>query len=122
MNSTFLAHLRREIDEIKKGGLYKEERILSSPQSATISLVNGKEVLNFCANNYLGLSNHPLLIEAAKKSYGKYGYGLSSVRFICGTQSIHKELEQKISSFLGTDDTILYAACFDANAGLFETF
>ncbi len=109
-----------ELTSIKDSGLYKEERVLSSPQSATIK-VGIKNVLNFCANNYLGLANHPKLIEAAKYSLDTWGYGLSSVRFICGTQDIHKVLETKISHFLGMDDTILYSSCFDANGGLFET-
>ncbi len=109
-----------ELTSIKNSGLYKEERILSSPQNAAIK-VGIKNVLNFCANNYLGLANHPKLIEAAKHSLDTWGYGLSSVRFICGTQDIHKELEEKISHFLGMDDTILYSSCFDANGGLFET-
>jgi len=105
---------------IRESGLYKEERVLLSPQGANIK-VPGKEVLNFCANNYLGLANHPELIKAAKKALDEYGYGLSSVRFICGTQSIHKELEKEISTFLKMDDSILYTSCFDANGGLFET-
>jgi glycine C-acetyltransferase len=106
--------------DIRESGLYKEERILLSPQGAKIK-VPGKEVINFCANNYLGLANHPELIKTAKKTLDEFGYGLSSVRFICGTQSIHKELEKEISTFLGMDDTILYTSCFDANGGLFET-
>ena len=112
--------LRVVLDEIREAGLYKSERLIESPQSAHIE-VGGKTVLNFCANNYLGLANHPTLIEAAKTGLERYGLGLASVRFICGTQTIHKQLEQRISEFLGTDDTILYVACFDANAGLFET-
>jgi len=112
--------LHNEIKTIKTLGLYKKERIIESPQNAKI-LVNKKTVLNFCSNNYLGLSNHPDLIRAAKKGLDKWGFGLSSVRFICGTQSIHKTLERKISKFLKTDDTILYTSCFDANGGLFET-
>ena len=114
-------HLQKEIDCIKQDGLYKNERIITSPQSAKIKVSTGKEVLNFCANNYLGLSSHPELIKAAIESYDQYGFGLSSVRFICGTQSIHKELEASISNFLEMDDTILYTSCFDANGGLFET-
>ncbi len=106
---------------IEKEGLYKKERIISSPQSATIEVTGGQKVLNMCANNYLGLSNNPEIIEAAKSSYDKWGYGLSSVRFICGTQQIHKKLEKKISDFLEMEDTILYTSCFDANGGLFET-
>jgi len=106
---------------IEEEGLYKKERIITSPQSANIEVVGGQKVLNMCANNYLGLGNHPEIIKAAKESYDKWGYGLSSVRFICGTQQIHKELEMKISEFLEMDDTILYTSCFDANGGLFET-
>ncbi len=106
---------------IEEEGLYKKERIITSPQSANIKVSDGKKVLNMCANNYLGLSNNPEIIEAAKKSYDEWGYGLSSVRFICGTQEIHKRLEKKISEFLEMDDTILYTSCFDANGGLFET-
>ncbi len=109
------------LDDIKNSGLWKEERIITTPQSACIDTTKADGVLNFCANNYLGLSNNEELKKAAIESYEKYGYGLSSVRFICGTQTIHKELENKISSFLGTDDTILYSSCFDANGGLFET-
>ena len=112
-------HLRREIAEIREAGLYKEERIIESPQKAGIS-VKGKEVLNFCANNYLGLSDHPRLIEGAKRMMDKRGFGMSSVRFICGTQDIHKQLEAAISDYFKTEDTILYAACFDANGGVFE--
>ena len=112
-------HLSNALAEIKEAGLYKEERIIESPQSAAIE-VKGKEVLNFCANNYLGLSNHPRLIEGAKKMMDKRGFGMSSVRFICGTQDSHKELEAAISDYFKTEDTILYAACFDANGGVFE--
>ena len=112
--------LQKDLLEIKASGLYKEERIITTPQSAVIKTTDGKEVINFCANNYLGLSSHPAVIEAAKKTIDTHGYGMSSVRFICGTQDIHKELERKISDFLGTEDTILYAACFDANGGVFE--
>ncbi len=108
-----------ELEEIRKAGLYKEERIITSPQGAEIT-VNGRKVLNFCANNYLGLSSSPRVIAAAKKTIDSHGYGMSSVRFICGTQDIHKELERKLSEFLGTEDTILYAAAFDANGGVFE--
>ena len=111
--------LQQELNAIREAGLYKNERIIESPQGAVIK-VNGKEVINFCANNYLGLSSHPKVIEAAKKYIDTRGYGLSSVRFICGTQDIHKELEQKLSKFLGTEDTILYVAAFDANGGVFE--
>ena len=112
-------HLRREIAEIREAGLYKEERIIESPQKAAIG-VKGKEVLNFCANNYLGLSDHPRLIEGASRMMGERGFGMSSVRFICGTQDIHKQLEAAISEYFKTEDTILYAACFDANGGVFE--
>lgn len=113
-------HLQKEIAGIKEAGLYKSERIITTPQKADISVSTGENVLNFCANNYLGLSNHPRLIEAAKKGLDSHGYGMSSVRFICGTQDIHKTLEAKIAEFFGTEDTILYAACFDANGGVFE--
>jgi glycine C-acetyltransferase len=119
MNEKLVKRLAGELAEIKAAGLYKTERIIESPQGAEIT-VNGKTVLNFCANNYLGLSSHPKVIEAAKKYVDHRGYGMSSVRFICGTQDIHKELEQKISTFLGTEDTILYVAAFDANGGVFE--
>jgi glycine C-acetyltransferase len=119
MNNAFAQRIGAEIAEIKEAGLFKTERVISSPQGAEIT-VNGKQVLNFCANNYLGLSAHPKVLEAAKKYIDERGYGMSSVRFICGTQDIHKELEQKISTFLGTEDTILYAAAFDANGGVFE--
>jgi glycine C-acetyltransferase len=112
--------LQEEIKEIKDAGLYKEERIIITPQAAAIQTQNGGEVLNFCANNYLGLSSHPAVIEAAKQAIDSHGYGLSSVRFICGTQDIHKELEAKIADFLGMEDSILYAAAFDANGGVFE--
>lgn len=112
--------LEQTIAEIKEAGLYKNERVITTPQGANIKTSDGKEVVNFCANNYLGLSSHPKVIEAAKKAIDSHGYGMSSVRFICGTQDIHKELEQKISEFLGTEDTILYAAAFDANGGIFE--
>ncbi|MDR0969516.1 MAG: glycine C-acetyltransferase [Lentimicrobiaceae bacterium] len=113
-------HLQKELDGIREAGLYKNERIIVSPQSAEIRLENGKEVLNFCANNYLGLSDHPELIKAAHEALDSHGYGMSSVRFICGTQDLHKTLERKIAEFFGTQDTILYAACFDANGGVFE--
>ncbi len=119
MNENFVSRISKDLEEIKKAGLYKNERIITSDQGAEIE-VGGKLVLNFCANNYLGLSAHPKVIEAAKKYIDERGYGLSSVRFICGTQDIHKELEKKIADFLGTEDTILYAACFDANGGVFE--
>ncbi len=113
-------HLESEIKSIKSDGLFKEERIITSPQGAEISLSTGQTVLNFCANNYLGLSAHPDVIQAAKNAMDTHGFGMSSVRFICGTQDIHKELEQKIAEFYGTEDTILYAAAFDANGGVFE--
>lgn len=113
--------LTQELAEIKTAGLWKTERIIASEQKNDITLADGSEVVNMCANNYLGLANNPEVIEAAKDSYDQWGYGLSSVRFICGTQSIHKELEKRVSEFLGMEDTILYAACFDANTGLFET-
>jgi glycine C-acetyltransferase len=119
MNENLVKRISREIEEIKTSGLYKAERIITSPQGVEIT-VNGKTVLNFCANNYLGLSSHAAVIDAAHKSIDSHGYGMSSVRFICGTQDIHKELEIKLSQFLGTEDTILYAACFDANGGIFE--
>ncbi|MEA3366697.1 MAG: glycine C-acetyltransferase, partial [Planctomycetota bacterium] len=110
-----------ELDEIRQGGLYKEERLLAGPQGARISVVGGREVLNFCANNYLGLASNPRVIEAARKSYDRWGFGLSSVRFICGTQALHKQLEEALARFLGTEDAILYSSCYDANGGLFET-
>ncbi len=113
--------LQGELASLRAAGLYKEERVIESPQGAKIQ-VGGKSVLNFCANNYLGLSNHPKVIEGARAALDEWGYGLSSVRFICGTQRLHKELEEKVSQFLGTEDTILYAACFDANGGVFEPF
>ncbi len=121
MYNKMKSFLNDELAAIRDAGLYKDERLILSPQDAKIEVSNGKEVLNFCANNYLGLSSHPEIIKAAKESYDKWGYGLSSVRFICGTQEIHKELELKISEFLGMEDTILYTSCFDANGGLFET-
>src|SRR6476620_2843797 len=119
MNEKLVQRIGKELEEIKEAGLFKTERLISSPQGGEI-VVNNKTVLNFCANNYLGLSSHPFVIDAAKKSIDYRGYGMSSVRFICGTQDIHKELEIKISKFLGTEDTILYAAAFDANGGVFE--
>ena len=120
MYNQFKPVLVKELASIKEAGLYKKERIITSPQAAEITIEGGKTVLNFCANNYLGLSSHPKVIEAAKAAIDSHGFGLSSVRFICGTQDIHKILEEKISSFLGTEDTILYAAAFDANGGVFE--
>jgi glycine C-acetyltransferase len=119
MNEKFVNRIRQEVKEIETAGLFKKERVITSEQGPEI-VVNGKTVLNFCANNYLGLSSHPKVIEAAHKAIDTHGYGMSSVRFICGTQDIHKELEQKIAKFLGTEDTILYAAAFDANGGVFE--
>jgi glycine C-acetyltransferase len=113
--------LRGTIDEIRAAGLYKAERVITSPQNAAVSVADGKEVLNFCANNYLGLADHPEVIAAAKNALDEWGFGMASVRFICGTQQIHKELEGALSHFLGTEDTILYSSCFDANGGLFET-
>src|ERR1700761_2921362 len=119
MNESFVERIAAELEEIKTSGLFKTERIIASEQGAEI-MVGGKKVLNFCANNYLGLSSHPKVIEAAHRVIDTRGYGMSSVRFICGTQDIHKELEQKLATFLGTEDTILYAAAFDANGGVFE--
>jgi glycine C-acetyltransferase len=113
-------HLQQELKAIEEAGLYKKERIIVSPQDALIKLADGREVLNFCANNYLGLSSHPALIKAAREALDSHGYGMSSVRFICGTTDLHKELEEKIARFFGTEDSILYAACFDANGGVFE--
>ncbi len=121
MNSDTKKYYSEILTGIENEGLYKKERVITSPQSANIEVTGGQKVLNMCANNYLGLANNPEIIEAAKNSYDKWGYGLSSVRFICGTQQIHKELEKKISEFLEMEDTILYTSCFDANGGLFET-
>ena len=121
MNQALLAHLRKEIAGLQAAGLYKAERVITTPQQAAIRVGDGDEVINFCANNYLGLANHPELIKSAQAALSRYGFGMSSVRFICGTQTIHKELEARLSKFLGTDDTILYSSCFDANGGLFET-
>jgi len=120
MYGSIKQHLEKELDQIKEDGLFKEERIITGPQDAVIKISTGQEVINFCANNYLGLSSHPEVIKAAKDTLDTHGFGMSSVRFICGTQDIHKELEQKIADFYGTEDTILYAACFDANGGIFE--
>ncbi|MFM7764118.1 MAG: glycine C-acetyltransferase [Sphingomonadales bacterium] len=120
MYGAFQQHLQAELKSIEENGLYKRERIIVTPQDAVIRLQDGNEVINFCANNYLGLSSHPRVVEAAKRAIDTHGFGMSSVRFICGTQDIHKELEAKIASFYGTDDTILYAAAFDANGGVFE--
>ena len=121
MKTTTKQHYSDILTSIESEGLYKKERVITSPQRANIEVTGGQKVLNMCANNYLGLANHPDIINAAKESYDKWGYGLSSVRFICGTQQIHKQLEGKITEFLGTEDTILYTSCFDANGGLFET-
>ena len=120
MYGKFQDHLQKELTSIEEGGIFKRERIIVTPQDASIKLINGQEVIIFCANNYLGLSSHPKVIEGAKKALDERGFGMSSVRFICGTQDIHKELEYKIAKFLGTEDTILYAAAFDANGGVFE--
>jgi len=120
MLGKFQKQLKDELANIKEAGLYKKERIITNPQGASIRVNTGEEVLNFCANNYLGLSSHPDVIQAAKDALDTHGYGMSSVRFICGTQDIHKNLEKKISEFVGMEDTILYAAAFDANGGLFE--
>jgi glycine C-acetyltransferase len=116
----YLDHLRAELANLREQGLYKTERVITSPQDATIRVQDGREVLNFCANNYLGLANHPKLVQAAVEALHRLGFGMASVRFICGTQAIHKELESRITRFLGTEDTILYSSCFDANGGLFE--
>lgn len=121
MSQSFITHLREQIEEVKQEGLYKNERVITSQQQADIAVDDGSEVINFCANNYLGLANHPELVSAAKEGLDSHGFGMASVRFICGTQDIHKQLEGKISDFLGTEDTILYPSCFDANGGLFET-
>ena len=121
MFTTTRAALAAELDEIRSAGLYKNERILSSPQDAHVRVAAGQEVLNLCANNYLGLADHPAVVAAARAALDRWGFGLASVRFICGTQEIHKELEERISAFLGAEDTILYGSCFDANGGLFET-
>ncbi|HEY3179084.1 MAG TPA: glycine C-acetyltransferase [Casimicrobiaceae bacterium] len=121
MHSDYASHVRQILDQIRADGFYKSERVIQSPQSAAIRLREGKEVLNFCANNYLGLADDPRLIAAAKEGLDDWGFGMASVRFICGTQSVHKQLENRLSSFLKTDDTILYSSCFDANGGLFET-
>lgn len=121
MDANFRSHLQTQIGEIQNAGLYKNERVITSPQDAHIKVQGGREVLNFCANNYLGLAEHPEVRQAAHDALERWGYGLASVRFICGTQQLHKELENKLSTFLGTEDTILYSSCFDANGGLFET-
>lgn len=121
MNQGFLEHIAGQIEELKGTGLFKEEREITSPQQSSITVAGDKHVLNFCANNYLGLANHPEIVSAAQEGFAKWGFGLASVRFICGTQSLHKDLERSISNFLKTEDTILYSSCFDANGGLFET-
>ena len=121
MHDIYRKHLNSQLDEIRQAGLYKDERVIVTPQDARIEVAGGEPVLNMCANNYLGLADHPQVIAAAHEALDQWGYGLSSVRFICGTQEIHKRLETKISNFLGTEDTILYSSCFDANGGLFET-
>ena len=118
---TLVSEVRRALQDIREQGLYKQERVIHSPQSNHIEIGAGQSVLNLCANNYLGLANHPEVVAAAHEALDRWGYGLSSVRFICGTQDIHKDLEARLSDFLGMDDTILYASCFDANGGLFET-
>src|SRR6516164_6303052 len=121
MNASFRQHVSHQLDEIRAAGTYKRERVIMTPQGTTIRVSDGKPVLNLCANNYLGLAQHPAVAAAAKATLDEWGYGLASVRFICGTQSVHKQLEAKLSEFLGTEDTILYSSCFDANGGLFET-
>jgi glycine C-acetyltransferase len=121
MFGTFQSHVRRQLDEIRAAGTYKSERVIITPQGTTIRVADGRPVLNLCANNYLGLAQHPAVKQAAHDALDQWGYGCASVRFICGTQGVHKELETKISEFLGTEDTILYGSCFDANGGLFET-
>ncbi|OWZ95266.1 glycine C-acetyltransferase, partial [Sinorhizobium sp. LM21] len=121
MSDRFLTHLRSELEGLKTAGLYKSERVITSKQAGEIKVASGERVLNFCANNYLGLADNAELAEAGKQALDRYGYGMASVRFICGTQEEHKQLEARISSFLGLEDTILYSSCFDANGGLFET-
>src|SRR5690606_32369315 len=121
MTASFQAHLAAQLETLKSTGLYKTERVLESAQAARIRIGEGREVINLCANNYLGLANHPEILQAAHETMDRWGYGLASVRFICGTQSPHRELERRLSDFLGTEDTILYSSCFDANGGLFET-
>ena len=121
MNDSFRAHLQCQLSAIREAGTYKQERLIGTPQGVWIHLTDGRRVLNFCANNYLGLAQHPAVKQAAHEALDQWGYGLASVRFICGTQSLHRQLEMKLSEFLGTDDTILYSSCFDANGGLFET-
>ena len=121
MNAAFQQHLQQQLSGIRAAGLYKSERVITTPQKARIRIADGREVLNLCANNYLGLAEHPEVVAAAHLALDRWGYGLSSVRFICGTQALHKQLEAKLSEFLGTEETILYGSCFDANGGLFET-
>jgi glycine C-acetyltransferase len=121
MDAAFLKSLADETEALRPAGLFKAERVITTPQEAAIAIEGGRQVINLCANNYLGLANHPALIDAAHRALDRYGFGMASVRFICGTQTVHKELEEKISGFLGTEDTILYSSCFDANGGLFET-
>lgn len=121
MYGSFQAHLAGQLDEIRRNGLYKSERVISTPQGTYVRVADGQPVLNLCANNYLGLAQHPEIREAARRALDEWGYGCASVRFICGTQGVHKQLEAKLSTFLGTEDTILYSSCFDANGGLFET-
>jgi len=121
MNASFQRHLAQQLDDIRTAGTYKHERVIMTPQGTTIRVADGRPVLNFCANNYLGLAQHPDVAAAAKRALEEWGYGCASVRFICGTQGVHKQLEQKLSDFLGMEDTILYSSCFDANGGLFET-
>ncbi len=121
MDTAFYERLERDIAALREQGLYKTERLLGSPQAALIRGADGREVVNLCANNYLGLAIHPAVREAAHRALDRYGYGMASVRFICGTHAVHRELEQRLAAFLGTDDAILYSSCFDANGGLFET-
>src|SRR2546425_5494121 len=121
MHPAFQHHLQQQLADIRAAGTYKRERVIVTPQGTTIRVADGQPVLNLCANNYLGLAQHPAVAAAAKHAIDKWGYGMASVRFICGTQGVHKQLEAKLSEFLGTEDTILYGSCFDANGGLFET-
>src|SRR5262245_21543227 len=121
MDTNARTHFAAQLQRIRDAGLYKAERMIEGPQDAKVAVSGGRSVLNMCANNYLGLADHPAILEAARTALDRWGYGLASVRFICGTQPIHKELEERISQFLGTEDTILYTSCFDANGGLFET-
>ncbi len=121
MNQPFKTHLDEQLAAIRAAGTYKNERVIMTPQGTTIRVADGQPVLNLCANNYLGLAQHPAVAQAAKEAIDQWGYGMASVRFICGTQGVHKQLEAKLTGFLGTEDTILYSSCFDANGGLFET-